>query len=198
MMRPRWRSVVVGVLGVTLLSAAPLDGQRGPRRGEMGQDRQQLERRIRAQMGRMMRERLGLTEEEAMRLSEVVQGFEGQRRALFREEQATRRRVEALLLEDAADPVEATELLERMADLRAQEAELFATEQRALLEVLTPVQVLELQSLREQIGRRIRALRGRRDGRGGESRPPGGSAPAGTGTDTLAWSFGAGFAPSGR
>jgi Spy/CpxP family protein refolding chaperone len=198
MMRPRWRSVVLGVLGVTLVSAAPLDGQRGPRRGEMGQDRQQLERRIRAQMGRMMRERLGLTDEEATRLSEVVQGFEGQRRALFRQEQATRRRVEALLLEDAPDPVEATELLERMADLRAQEAELFATEQRALLEVLTPMQVLELQSLREQIGRRIRALRGRRDGRAGERGPPGGSVPPGEGMDPLVWLPGAGFAPPGR
>jgi hypothetical protein len=52
-----------------------------------------------------------------------------------------------------------------MVDLRAREAQLFAEEQEALRAVLTPVQILELHALRAQIGQRIRALRGGRDGR---------------------------------
>lgn len=128
-----------------------------PGRGRI-QDREQLERRIRAQMGRMMQERLGLDEQQAAQLSDVVQGFDARRRELFTQEQATRRRVEALLLEGGADQTEARSLLGRMAELRIQEAELFREEQEALLQVLTPRQVLELQSLRQDLGRRIRAL----------------------------------------
>ncbi len=175
------RPLVLGVLTVTLVLAAPVEAQRGlqGRRGGL-QNREQLEQRVRAEMGRMMRDQLALTEEQAEQLSEVVQRFAEQRRELFRLEQATRRRVEALMLEGGSDEEEATELLTRMADLRAQEAELLAVEQAALLEVLSPVNVLRMQSLRDQLGLRIRALgsgrgdqpngRRRRGGSGGAER----------------------------
>jgi hypothetical protein len=65
--------------------------------------------------------------------------------------------------------------MERMAELRLQEAELFRAEQEALLEVLTPTQVLGLQALRQELGQRIRALRG---GPGGDER---GRRPGGPG-----------------
>jgi len=142
-------------------------------------------------MAEMMQQRLGLTEDKGARLSEAVEEFEGQRRQLGRQEQALRRRVEALMLEGADDDTEATELLQRMSNLRLQEAELFRVEQEALLEVLTPVQVLGLQQMREQLGQRIQRLRGqpgrgsgrgdgrrggigRGNGRGGDIRPGGG------------------------
>ena len=183
-------------LGATALAAAmvvawaPLstDAQVPNRRG----DREQLEQRVRAQMGRVMRERLGLSEEQATRLSAVVEDFDGQRRELFQLEQATRRRVEALLLEGGDDQDEARELIGRMGELREQEAELFRAEQEALLDVLTPVQVLRLQELRQDLGRRIRALGGRngqpgtgrgsglpRGGRTGPGLAPGRGAPSG-------------------
>ena len=163
-MRHAVRSLCLGALAAMMLLAAPLEAQRGlsGRRGG-AQNREQLEQRIRAQMGRMMQQGLDLSEEQADQLSAVVQTFREQERALIRLEQATRRRVEALLLEGGGDD-EALQLLTRMADLRAQEAELRANEQAALLEVLSPVQLLEMQSIRDQIGRRIRALGGR--GRG--------------------------------
>ena len=41
-----------------------------------------------------------------------------------------------------------------------QEARLGQTEQDKLLEVLTPVQVLRFQAMREEMGQRIRRLRG--------------------------------------
>jgi len=158
--------------------AAPLGlHAQAPEGRRSGQDREQLEQRIRAQMGRMMRERLGLDEEQAAALAAVVQDFEGRRRELFGLEQAARRRVEALLLEGGDNEAEARELMDRTAELRLREAELFAAEQEALLGVLTPVQVLQLQELRQDLGRRIRALGGGRDGRGdardGRPRGPG-------------------------
>lgn len=154
----------LGMIAVALLCAAPLDAQRGPegRRGG-GQDRAQLEQRMRAQIARVMKERFGLTDEQAVRLGEIDQDFGLRRRELARSEQAARRRVEALLIEESGDEVEAQELLERMVQLRLQEVDIFREEQAALLEVLTPTQILEMQSLREQLGQRIRALRSRGD-----------------------------------
>jgi len=130
-------------------------------RGSRTQDREEMEQRFRRQMGRMIQERLGLDDAQSEALSDVVRGFDGRRRELGRAEMAARRRVEALLLEGGQDDAEAQELLTRMIELRAEEAQLFALEQEALLEVLSPVQVLQLQSLREDLGRRIRSLRGR-------------------------------------
>jgi len=132
-------------------------------------DRARLEERVRAEMTRVMRTRLGLTEEQATRLADVAQSFEARRRELFDSEQATRRRVEALLLDGGNDQDAARELIDRMGELRAREAELFREEQDALLDVLTPVQVLRLQELRQDFGRRIRALGGR-DGEPGDGR----------------------------
>jgi Spy/CpxP family protein refolding chaperone len=177
---PRRISMVVA-LAVSLVVASPAATraqQRGPeaRRGQV-QDREQLERRIRAQMGRMMRARLGLDEGEAAALAETVQDFDARRRELFLQEQATRRRVEALLLEGGDDQAEAAELMDRMAELRLQEARLFGEEQEALLEVLTPAQVLRLQALRQELGQRIRALRGGPGGDGARRRGPPGAEP---------------------
>jgi Spy/CpxP family protein refolding chaperone len=156
--------VIIALL-VATLAPSVVAAQRGGS-GRQDGDRAQLEQRVRAQMGRLMRERLGLDEAEAERLSEVVQSFEGRRRELFAREQATRLRVQALL-EDGGDQDEAQELITRMWELRRDEAELFREEQEALLDVLTPVQVLRLQELRQDLGRRIRALDGGRGGRPG-------------------------------
>jgi Spy/CpxP family protein refolding chaperone len=182
------RGLVVAAL-LSLAVVVPLEAQRGPPMGRRGPggNRAQLEQAVRARMAEMMQQRLRLTEDEGARLSETVEEFDGQRRQVGRQEQALRRRVEALMLEGVDDDTEATELLERMSNLRLQEAELFRVEQEALLEILTPVQVLRLQQMREQLGQRIQRLRGqpgrgdgrgdgRRggNGRGGDIRPGGG------------------------
>jgi vacuolar-type H+-ATPase subunit I/STV1 len=162
-------------LATLVLLGAPSFGlvaQEPPRRGPP--DRAQMEELVRAQMARVVKERLQLSEEEAEELSQVVRSFEQRRRALGRTEVATRRRIEALLMEGGADEEEAVELLSRVVELRRQEAQLFEDEQEALLEVLPAAKVLQLQALREEMGRRIRSLR-RGDGR----RRPGGGGPMG-------------------
>lgn len=172
------RALLLGILTGALLLGVPLEAQRGPdgRRGS-NQDRAQLEQRVRSQMDRMMRDRLDLTDDQADDLSALSQTFEGRRRELARSEQATRRRVEALMLEGGEDEEEARELLSRMSNLRDREAALFREEQDALLGILTPVQVLNMQNMRQQIGRRIRALRGGRgDDMGSPRRRGGGGA----------------------
>ena len=159
------RAMFLTVALMGLAAAAPAEAQRRPGSGRGGMpDREQLEQRIRARMGEMMRQRLDLTPEQGERLSEVVKEFDAQRRELGKQAQATRKRVEALILEGGQDDEEGLELLRRLSDLKLREAELFGAEQKALLQVLSPVQVLQFQALREQLGQRIRRLRGNRGG----------------------------------
>lgn len=168
----RWLPLAVLLAAIAVPSQA--EAQR--RRDGEPPNREEIEQRIRAQMGRMMQERLGLDESQAESLSEVVGSFDGQRRELIQREFDTRRRVDALLDRNGNDE-EARALLEQQAELRMQEAELFRDEQEALLEILSPAQVLELQDLREDIGRRIRALRGRGGSDDGRFRGPGPDRP---------------------
>lgn len=149
-----------------LLLTAPLSAQDRRDRRPGPQDREAMEQRVRAQMARMIREELGLTEAEYEPVGQVMAQFHEGRRSLARSEQATRRRVEALLLEGGDDTQEAMELLDRLVELREEEAAIFRREQEALLEVLSPAQVLELHAVRERIIRRLRSFRGRRGGRG--------------------------------
>lgn len=191
------------LVALVALVASPIAAQESrDRRG--GQDREQLMERIRARMAAMTQERLGLTDAESERLSEVVRRFEQQRRELARSDMALRRQVDALAENDVSDE-EATALLTEMVELRRQEGQLFEAELVALGEVLTPSQIIEFQALREEMGRRIRSLRGgdRRNGRepqddrrrrrrgGGGS---GGSAGLGPALDTVP-AFGVGFVP---
>jgi len=175
------RSTLVLVLTGLALLAIPAEAQRSGanRRSEAPQnaeERAQLERRIRARMGQMMRERLGLSEDEAAALSQIAETYDVQRREMFRQEQALRRRVEALGLERSGDQEEALGLLDRLIELGEQEVELRRAEQEALLDVLTPIQVLQLHAFRQQIGERIRRLRSgeaQRGRRGGGPGDPG-------------------------
>jgi Spy/CpxP family protein refolding chaperone len=166
------RAVLLSVLTAAALTA-PVAAQRGPD-SRRGQNRAQLEQRFRAQMARMVQERLGLDDARAEALGDVMRSFEGRRRELGRAEFQARRQVEALVEQGSGDDDEARELLDRLVELRAQESVLFAEEQAALLEVITPTQVLQLHELRSELGRRIRALRSRGDG-DGRGRRRGGS-----------------------
>lgn len=176
---PKRGFVVAALLFLTVV--VPLEAQwRGPPMGPRGRagNRAELEQAVRARMAERIQQRLGLTEEEGVRLSEAVLEFENHRQRVGRQEEALRRRARALMLEEADDQTEATELLQRMSELRLEETDLFRAEQDVLLEILTPLQILRFLQLRAQLGQRIQSLRGqpdlenirgngRRGGRGG-------------------------------
>lgn len=162
-------------IAILVVLVAPVSAQRRP--GMRGQDRAELESRIRQRFGEMVRQRLGLDREQAARLEEVVASFQSERMRLAREGQAIRRRMEALALERRTDDAEALELLERLRALRLEEAQVFQAEQEQLLDVLSPSQLLTFQMLREEMAQRIRRLRGMGPGAGPPGRPPGGLPP---------------------
>ena len=166
------RTLILALL--LLVPAAPAAAQVGPR-GPV--DREQLEERVRARMAQMIQERLALSEEEGARMRQILQETHERRRELRMEERALRRRLGAWADQgEGADAAEARAILERMADLRVAEVDLFRAEQDRLLEFLTPRQVLTFHVLRQRMGERIQELRG---GRGGPGGPGGGRGPGG-------------------
>jgi len=150
-------------LAMAVLLVPPVAAQQrgmGPGSGQTPQERQQLERRVRARFAEMMRQRLGLSAEESERLNATVESFMERRQRLVADEQALRRRMEAIALEKEPTEAEARTLLARMQELRDGEVRLFREEQEALLGVLTPVQLVRFHAMREQLGQRIQQLRG--------------------------------------
>ena len=144
------------------------------------QERAELERRVRQRFGQIIQERLGLTEETAQQLGQAMEAFQGDRTQLMREEQALRRRVEAVVLEGGVSEDESASLLGRLVELKETELDLFRSEQEALMQVLTPFQLLQFHQLREQLNDRVRAMGqqpGMRRPGGGMSRGGDGSRP---------------------
>lgn len=165
---------LVAVLATLGGSAAPAASQ--PRPAPSAADRAELERRVRARFAEIIKTRLGLSDREADRLGEVMRSFEGDRRALRVEEATLRRNVEAFLRAGGDDDARATGLMRGMAELRAREAALFAREQEAMLQVLTPAQLLRFHAVREELAQRVQRVRGGRSGEPGARRRPGGAA----------------------
>lgn len=165
-----------GVVLALALLAAPVDAQRprGPGGMRGDPDRAQLEQRVRARFAEMIKERLQLTDDQALRLGEAMSSFQEQRQLLFRDEQALRLRLAAVLREPDPSEDEAQALLDRMSDLRQREARLFQAEQEALLEILPPVKLVRFHAMREELSQRVQQLRG---GQG----PPPGRGPVGGG-----------------
>lgn len=169
-------STALLALALSAVPFATLAGQRMPpmRGGPPGQqNRQELEQRVRARFGQMIQQRLGLDDDGARTLNETVQAFQESRGRLARDQEALRKRVEAFALEGGGSNTEARQLLDRMNELRAQEDDLYRSEQDSLSKVLTPSQLLRFNVMREQMAQRIQQLRtggtmGRGRGGGGD------------------------------
>lgn len=170
--RAVWFLLAVGSLSFGVLS--PVQAQRTPdAEPRSSEERARLEQRMRARVAEIMRNRIGIDADTEARLSEIAREFEGRRRALRTEEREAREQIEAFVRSGRTDNPAAGALLERVLVIRTREAELFREEQTRLLEVLTPTQLLQLNELRLELGRRIRALRNdagnaNRGGRGGD------------------------------
>ena len=163
----RTKLMLLAGFAFSLMTVTPLEGQRGRRGGRRGPpppERVGLQQRVRVRMDEMIRERLDLTEKEWEEIGDEARGFEQERGALMRQEQALRLRVDVLILEGSEDDEEAGKILDRLITLRRQELELFQREQERLLEILSPSQLVRFQNMREQLGEQIRRLRGGRDG----------------------------------
>ena len=163
-------------LAFSLMTVTSLEGQRGRRGGGRRgppppSERAGLEQRVRVRMDQRIRERLDLSEDEWRAIADQASDFDEKRGELMRNELALKRRVEAIARvegrendEEAAADEEAGEILDQLIILREQELELFQEEQKRLLEILSPSQLVRFQAMRQQLGEQIRRLLGGRDG----------------------------------
>lgn len=138
--------------------------------------RDSLEARVRARMATMLRNQLGLNDEQIRRLQQTNRRFEGQRRTLFEQERRTREDLRAALAAgDSASDARVAPLLDRTIQLQRQRLDLLEAEQRELATFLTPTQRARLYGLEEQMRRRMQDLRDARQEQGPVRRgPPGG------------------------
>ena len=138
--------------------------RRPPAGAEQGPRRQLLEARLRQQLWRVTKDRVGLTDEQMARLAQTSRPFETQRRQLAMQERNERLALRREILAGAnANQDRVAASLDRVLDVQRRRAQLQINEQRALAEFMSPVQRAKYAALQEQLRRRAESLRGQRD-----------------------------------
>lgn len=147
-----------------------------PRMRQAPGDRQALEQRFRERLAAVMRERLGLSDEQVTRLAQVNERLDQQRREMFREEVELRRQMRRAVREDSsASPADVSGLLDRVIRLQHRKADLLEAEQKELATFLSPVQRARYLGMQEQLRRQMEEMRERREAAGRDS--PAGEPP---------------------
>lgn len=138
--------------------------RRQPPAGAEGEPRrQQLEARLRQQLWRVTKNRVGLTDEQMARLAQTSRPFETQRRQLAAQERAERVALRREILAGAnANQDRVAASLDRVLDVQRRRAQLQIDEQRALAAFMSPVERAKYAALQEQLRRRADNLRGQR------------------------------------
>jgi Spy/CpxP family protein refolding chaperone len=160
--------VIAAAMTATLALSAGAQGRDTVPRGP--QQRAEMEQQFRARLAAVVRERLGLTDDQARQLQEVDRRYEPERRSLMRREmqarRALRQQVEA---GSGADQNATAALLDQLLAAQRERAELATREQRELSTFLTPVQRAKLLALQADLQRRVmNAHRGGQEGGGRE------------------------------
>lgn len=135
--------------------------------------------RVRVRIARLLRERVGLTDDQLRRLAPVNQRYDARRQALFREERELRQSLRRELSAQTADQNRVSMQIDQLFALQRRRLDLAAEEQRELAAIMTPVQRARYLALQETVRRRTEEMRRRRGGgpgRGGR-RGPGNGGP---------------------
>ena len=162
--------------------AEGLAAQRSEDQQPGGRRRAEMEQRIQARFDNLVREELELNDDQVQQIQEVVDDFRQRRVEFSQRERSSRSRVVGLGVGGGRRELserEASEILQEMLELSSDEATLFREEQEAFLQILSPQQVVRFIVMRQELGDRIRNLRGgvgpgrgpRGGGRPGQQRP---------------------------
>lgn len=172
-MMPR-RMMLLALAGWLMLPSAFGAAQVVPPQGGQRQ-RMELEQRLHAGFGQVVRSRLGLSQEKLVALQGVMSSFQKDRMELNRAKAALRYRLQEPALQGVPD-AQARRVLQEMVQLQEQELDLYRREQEELLKVLSPTQLVRFYGLRESLGQQVQDLRlGRGLGRGPGGGPGGGA-----------------------
>ena len=154
------------LLAFTSPVAAQRPNARSQALGAGGQDtagRAQLESDIRRGFARIVRQRVGLNDEQMTRLGPVAMRYEQERRQLQMAERNARLSLRATLRdEQSADPKQVERSLQVLVDVQKRRVQLLEAEQRDLAAIMSPVQRAKFMALQEQVRRRLEQMRQRR------------------------------------
>lgn len=174
-----------GLLAIALaFSAAPIAAQQpNPATPPAARDtaRARLEGRIRERFASVVKERVGLNDDQMTRLQQVQTKYEQQRRPLALEERSARLQLRGIVInEQAADQKQVDALLTKLVDIQKRRVQILESEQKDLSAFMSPVQRAKFMGLREQLRKRVEQMR-ERPAQRGVARPgamrPGGMRP---------------------
>lgn len=159
------------VIFTLLLATSPIvtaAAQRAnpPRRPAQGvapraraENRAVLERRVRQAFTRAVRQRVGLDTGQMRRLGDVTRRYDGERRALLREERQTRSALRRGMQSGTPDQASLERGWKRLQELQRRRLDLNEREDRDLSAFMTPLQRTRYHALQEQVRRRLEELR---------------------------------------
>lgn len=149
---------MIGLAGALLVTAS-LGAQDTAQR----RDRDEMRRLFQERFGAVIKERLQLSDSQAVRLGETNRRFEEQRRTLIQQERDVRMslRDELMANQGAGNQQRISELLDRAIRVQRQRVELLESEQRELARFLNPTQRAKLLGMQEQMRRNAMEMRGR-------------------------------------
>lgn len=146
---------------------------------DTGGARPRLEQRVRERMAAVLRNRVGLNDQQIQQLAEVNRRIEPQRMQMLQNEREVRSALrEEILTQAAPNQTRIDNYLKRMLELQHQRLDLVENEQRELSRFMTPLQRAKYLAVQEQFRARIAEMRRNRAGAGarpgaGPARRPG-------------------------
>ncbi|HYC50142.1 MAG TPA: hypothetical protein VEB19_03435 [Gemmatimonadaceae bacterium] len=130
------------------------------------EQRAQLEAQLRREYTRVVRQRVGLSEDQMAKLEPINQRFANARRTLQLQERDTRVSIQRALRDSAAtrDSAALSGLLQRLVDVQKRRVQLVEDEQRELAAIMSPLQRARYMAVQEQMRRRVDQRRSRGTG----------------------------------
>ena len=164
-------SRLFSILALSLAVTAPALAQR-PTPDSAPARREALEQRVRQRMAVVVKQRVGLSDEQMRRLGEVNREIETQRRLLHEQERDVRIGLRGEVMRgDSANQERVSRYLDQLIDLQRRRIDLISREQRELAGFMTPVQRAKYLAMQDQMRRRVEEMR-RPGGRAGQRRGP--------------------------
>lgn len=149
-------------------------GRRGAVQGDSAnRNRAMLEDQVRRRFAQVLKNQLGVTDQQLERVLDINSRYSVRRRELLQEEREVRMSLRReVAAGDSTRQGQVAALLDRMLAAQRQRIDVLEQEQRELAGVLTPMQRASYFGIEEQIRQRIEGMRGGRAG----APPPGDSA----------------------
>ena len=161
---------------IALLAFPGIAGAQRPGDGagaESGAPRDELEARFRQAFARVVKDRVGLSDDQLRRLEPINERFSVERRRLQMEERRTRLEMQrALRTPELADSAQVSRMLDDLLAVQKRRIELLQAEQRELAAVMTPIQRARYMALQEQLRRQVEQRAQQRGGAPGRRGPP--------------------------